>query len=85
MSTASKVALCHLPDAMPLAAPHRPCSCGCLNRNISLQDTSDVPCISVGLCVILGKPPSHPSIKMDNVFRVIGEIQGNVYIRVLKS
>lgn len=74
LSTAFKGALCHLPDAMPLAAPHRPCSCGCLDRNTSLQDTSDAPCISVVPAVILGKPPSHPSIKMDNVFRVIGEI-----------
>lgn len=54
LSTASKVAPCHLPDAMPLAAPHRPCSCACLDRNISLQDTSDVPRISVVPCVILG-------------------------------
>lgn len=74
LSTAFKVALRHLPDAMPLAAPHRPCSCGCLDRNISLQDTSDAPCISVVPCAILGKPPSHPSIKIDNTCRAIGEI-----------
>lgn len=74
-STAFKVALCHLPDAMPLAAPHRPCSCVCLDRNISLQDTRDAaPCIPVVPGVILAKPPRHPSIEMDNAFRVTGEI-----------
>lgn len=85
LSTAFKVALCHLPDAMSLAAPHRPRSCGCLDRNISLQDTSNAPCISVVPGVILAKPPSHPSIEMDNAFRVTGEMYRNVYIRVLKS
>lgn len=75
LSTAFKVALCHLPDAMPLAAPHRLCSCGCLDRNISLQDTSDASCISAVPGVILAKPPSHPSIEMDNAVRVTRDIR----------
>lgn len=74
LSTAFKVAFCHLPDAVPLAAPHQPRSCGCLDKNISLQDTSDAPCISVVPGVILAKPSSHPSTEMDNAFRVTREI-----------
>lgn len=41
-STASKVVPCHLTDAVPLGTPHQPCSCGCLCRNISLQDNCGV-------------------------------------------